>query len=826
MNLKVSSLLAITCVQLSWSSLVIIMKDGQGKAIQGVTCSQYGNTASATTDVAGSLTLNGIISSIHNQPQSPIKYSLSQIPLAMGEKANLKVMDISGKVVLNRQVFLGDRVAFSEKNKGIYFVNISSQNYSTQGRFANTGKGLIFESIEAKSKSHLAKASAANAAANTASIICSKTGYATQGYQLVDGSTNTIDFTKLTLVALYDQSTALQPAITVETDTAIITHWADRARDRHSREDEFHNHAHYLAHYWDHRTIQVEIIDYVAKGGKKVVVHFTSQWPIHKNQEEFRTFYRGIGTVAEYVYDIRANPDGDAQHLKYTKSLDQFWYVNVATGQALHRDWKMGDKMEMEISQFLEPTLDNGEVLVGRANYYGSVVLYVVGKGIVPWETHGVFGDKATDREDSYPIPDEGWSGGDVTLPYQYSNEPQFHFIQMAGNLNSVNGQTFVKGRRVHHTNFVTGVHDEPDNPIFTEMVGKAGLNYVNTACTACHLNNGRAIPPATTGSALSQYVVKVGDGNGNAHPQLGSVLQPKSTGATPEASVTINGWTETDGLRKPTYAFSGGPVPTQFSARIAPQLVGMGLLEAIPESAIQAIADPDDANNDGISGKMQIVSDYVTGAPHLGRFGWKAGKQDVTHQVAGAFNTDMGVMTSIYPDPDCGSAQTNCGNKGSEIADSNFQNLVDYVSLLGVPARRDLKDPVALQGEALFTSVGCTACHSTTFTTSVYHPKSELRNQKIHPYTDLLLHDMGLGLADNLPEGGATGAEWRTPPLWGIGLTASVSGGEGYLHDGRARTLTEAILWHGGEGVAAQAKFKALSANDQAALIKFLKSL
>lgn len=324
----------------------------------------------------------------------------------------------------------------------------------------------------------------------------------------------------------------------------------------------------------------------------------------------------------------------------------------------------------------------------------------------------------------------------------------------------------------------------------------------------------------------MTQYVFKVGDAEGNPHPQLGSVLQPQKTGGAGEGSVTLSGWTESGGLRKPAYAFSGGATPANFSARVSPQLVGMGLLEAIPETAILGLADPDDANKDGISGKVHIVTDYVTGSPRVGRFGWKAGKPEVAHQVAGALNSDMGVMTSIYPAPDCGSAQGDCGKTGAELDDDNFRKLVDYIALLGVRARRDAKDPAALQGEALFKSAGCAACHVPTLTTGKYHPKAELRNQTIHPYTDLLLHDMGPGLADNLPEGQASGSEWRTAPLWNIGMTAGVSGGEAYLHDGRARSLNEAILWHGGEAEKAATRFKEMSSVDSEALIKFLKSL
>jgi CxxC motif-containing protein (DUF1111 family) len=350
------------------------------------------------------------------------------------------------------------------------------------------------------------------------------------------------------------------------------------------------------------------------------------------------------------------------------------------------------------------------------------------------------------------------------------------------------------------------------------------GPRYVNKSCTACHAQNGRALPPAT-GVTLDRYVVKVGDAAGSPHSQLGSVLQPRSTDGTPEGSMSIDHWTEADGLRTPHYHFTG-PTPDRYSARIAPQLVGMGLLEAIPESAIAAQADPDDSNGDGISGRLQVVTDRENGQRRVGRFGWKAGQATVKQQVAAALNSDIGVMTSMLPSPDCGSAQNDCAEAQPELSDADLENLSTYVSLLGVPARRSLIDPVATHGESLFTTIGCTGCHTPTFQTSPYAPHAELRDQTIHPYTDLLLHDMGPGLADSLSEGEASGAEWRTQPLWGIGLTAGVSGGEAYLHDGRARTLTEAIRWHGGEGDAARQRFEALSAPDQEALLAFLKSL
>jgi CxxC motif-containing protein (DUF1111 family) len=219
-------------------------------------------------------------------------------------------------------------------------------------------------------------------------------------------------------------------------------------------------------------------------------------------------------------------------------------------------------------------------------------------------------------------------------------------------------------------------------------------------------------------------------------------------------------------------------------------------------------------------------VTDAETGQSRIGRFGWKARQPTVRQQVAAALNTDMGVMTSVLPAPDCGAQQSNCGPAGAEISDQRLDELTAYVSLLGVSARRNLSDPAALQGEALFNSIGCTGCHTDTFQTSPYHPHAELRDQTIHPYTDLLLHDMGPGLASTLGEGGASGAEWRTAPLWNIGLTNGVSFGEGYLHDGRARTLEEAILWHGGEGDASRQGYIGLTQSEKNALIAFLNSL
>ena len=279
---------------------------------------------------------------------------------------------------------------------------------------------------------------------------------------------------------------------------------------------------------------------------------------------------------------------------------------------------------------------------------------------------------------------------------------------------------------------------------------------------------------------------------------------------------------------------------PPRYSARIAPQLVGIGLLEAIDETDILAWEDPTDLDGNGISGIANRIPDPVTGESRLGRFGWKASTISVAHQTASALNGDMGVMTSMLPDPDCGSEQDGCGNtNGMELSDESLDTLVRYVSLLGIRARRDITDPTAQEGETLFGEIGCSDCHRPSYTTSANHPLAELRSQTIYPYTDMLLHDMGEELADSLGEYGANGSEWRTPPLWSIGLGACVTGGvegpnqnqtctpdEHYLHDGRARTMDEAIRWHGGEGLAAKNAYEDLSETEREALLTFLESL
>jgi CxxC motif-containing protein (DUF1111 family) len=618
------------------------------------------------------------------------------------------------------------------------------------------------------------------------------------------------------IAALFGSTTVLEAETTIHTPQALITRVGDRARDRHAREDMFRAYDHYLPWYWEQRTMGIEIIDRVAKGGNGITVNYQTLAPL--SAPEFRAFFRGLGTVAEYHFNLLAPLTGPNL---YTATLN--------TKLPENRPLQIGDRMEIEISMFLQAPAN------GRSNYYGTTMLYIVGQGIVPWQKGAEIGitgivNSVNRSLDSYPLPETAWLGGKTTLPYQYSDEPAHRFKQIAGNISPDNIQPFMLGRRLHHTDFGNGSHSEPGNPVFSAHVGKLGPKFIARSCVECHVNNGRALPPAI-GAPMFQSVVKVAtDPLGTPHPSLGSVLQPRTTSGSPEGGAVISSYTYTNGqyadgtpytLRKPNYTFQG-VTPSHFSVRLSPPLVGMGLLEAVAEETILAMADPDDSNGDGISGRIRTLADPENNnLQRLGRFTAKGGQAKVKHQIAGALNIDMGVPSSIFPVLDGETTP-----QAPEISDASLDEMTRYIALLGVAARRSLNDAQALDGEQLFQSASCTNCHTPTLTTSPYHPMAELRNQTIHPYTDLLLHDMGPGLADNMGEDSASGSEWRTAPLWNIGLTAGVSGGEAYLHDGRARTIEEAILWHGGEAEAAKNAFLSMSAPDRAALVKFIKSL
>jgi CxxC motif-containing protein (DUF1111 family) len=265
-------------------------------------------------------------------------------------------------------------------------------------------------------------------------------------------------------------------------------------------------------------------------------------------------------------------------------------------------------------------------------------------------------------------------------------------------------------------------------------------------------------------------------------------------------------------------------------SPRVAPHMIGLGLLEAVPEETLEALADPEDKDGDGISGRVNRVWDQQAQAPAIGRFGWKANQPNLKQQNAGAALGDIGLTTSLNAAENCTAPQTLCAaaiNGGApELSDEFLAKLTLYTMTIAVPEQRNASHPQVTAGEALFRSMGCASCHMPSLVTGGIEGFPQLSRQTIHPFTDLLLHDMGEGLADGRPDFEASGREWRTPPLWGLGLVPTVNGHDNLLHDGRARGFAEAILWHGGEAEMAKEAFRTAPRQERDALVAFLKSL
>lgn len=376
---------------------------------------------------------------------------------------------------------------------------------------------------------------------------------------------------------------------------------------------------------------------------------------------------------------------------------------------------------------------------------------------------------------------------------------------------------------------------------------GGLGPVFNNIACINCHRNDGGGFP--SFGSSTSGMLMRISipgtdeHGGAVAAPGFGLQIQDQALlGTVPEATANVS-YTDLavsypDGtavtLRKPSYLLTNSyislPAGYLLSPRLAPRLVGMGLLENIPESTILSFVDAGDKNGDGVTGKANYVWDSYTKKTELGRFGVKANTPTLLMQVATAYQQDMGVTSYAQPvESAFGQSQMSivgAGDTEPELVDSLLNYVTFYVQTLAVPARRNVNDSTNKRGEQLFNQVNCSACHRQTMYTGV-NPAINLSQQRIHPYTDLLVHDMGEGLADNRPDFLATGSEWRTPPLWGVGLLERTNGQNAYfLHDGRARTIEEAILWHDGEAAKSKQQFMQLNAADRAALLQFLNSL
>ncbi|MFN0263626.1 di-heme oxidoredictase family protein [Tepidamorphus sp. 3E244] len=456
----------------------------------------------------------------------------------------------------------------------------------------------------------------------------------------------------------------------------------------------------------------------------------------------------------------------------------------------------------------------------------------------------------------SKPEPFEAMSAGATTSTATPNRDA---FSQSLANLTNEGEQDFKVGNGLFKKLWVS-------SPSSTQASDGLGPLYNARSCQRCHLKDGRGHPPETPEDSATSMFLRLSVPARTAYekalladktqlrieePTYGGQLQDfavpglKAEGLMKidyaDMPITLGDGTQIN-LRKPTYSVTDlgfGPMDpdVMLSPRVANQMIGLGLVEAIHPADILSGEDPNDADGDGISGKASWVRDPETREPVLGLFGWKASNPSIRAQSAEAFSGDIGISSPDIPAPygDCTENQHEClamptgiqTNLGdSEAPDPVLDLVVFYARNLAVPVRRDVDDPQVLRGKKLFYEAGCASCHRPKFVTSRKTAQKEHRFQLIWPYSDFLLHDMGEGLADGRPVGDATGNEWRTPPLWGIGLTETVNGHTYFLHDGRARNLLEAILWHGGEAQSARDRVTEMSKAERDDLIRFLESL
>lgn len=423
-------------------------------------------------------------------------------------------------------------------------------------------------------------------------------------------------------------------------------------------------------------------------------------------------------------------------------------------------------------------------------------------------------------------------SGGETTI----FNATSQAFMLPAPNLGDV--ELHIEGDRAFDAVFVSAP---------AAVHGGLGPAFNSTSCAGCHVSNGRGRPPLP-GEIAESLLLRLSvagvnpDGTGAPLPApgFGGQLATQAVfGVTPEAGVAIvideqtfhfaDG--QTYALARPTYELTAPYLPLPpgllVSPRVAPPVFGRGLLEAVPESAILARSDPGDRDGDGVSGRPNWVFDEATRTLQLGRFGWKAGQPTLLQQAAAAYRNDMGVTNPTFPgESGTGQPQDDGLADDPEIDQATLDAAVFYTQTLAVPARRFLDEPQVRRGERLFDEAGCVACHVPRMRTGSFAGISAISNQDIRPYTDLLLHDMGEDLADGRPDFAADGREWRTAPLWGLGLTEVVNGHTRLLHDGRARSILEAVMWHGGEAEAAREFVRRLPADQRRELLAFLESL
>lgn len=438
--------------------------------------------------------------------------------------------------------------------------------------------------------------------------------------------------------------------------------------------------------------------------------------------------------------------------------------------------------------------------------------------------------DEQNQKTPVYARSPEYYSGGTTT---SFDASPSA-YRRPLNNLGAWGITLHQQGDELFHSEFF---------PVNDGFPGGLGPLFIESGCGACHVDNGRGAYIQNSHQGLLLRLSIPGSGLHNEPvgvPYFGVQLQTMAVpGETPEGSLEViiedmpvvfpDGYVVV--LKQP-YLSVGNPyaaLPSGYlrGGRLAPPVYGAGLLEAITDETLLDISDPTDADGDGISGLANLVWNKLTHTHTIGRFGWKASNPSILQQSAEAFNQDMGITSSVFPLENC-EGQSNCAGNAQEfpdVSDDALNRIVYYLQTLAPPAPRNLEDPEVIRGRQLFDELKCSKCHLPEITTGI-HSVPELNQQVIRPYTDLLLHEMGPGLGDGRPDYLANANEWRTPPLWGIGLTKLVFPGAGFLHDGRAATLEEAILWHAGEAITSQQNYVHLNAADRQALIRFLEAL
>jgi CxxC motif-containing protein (DUF1111 family)/cytochrome c553 len=607
------------------------------------------------------------------------------------------------------------------------------------------------------------------------------------------------------------------PIVFTRADGVLITRGAGRVRQRHESEGTFNP---FGPHYFEDRSYGFLVEDYTPLGESLIRVSYLpvamptdgTNFRAWKIYGDGNVFYANSGMDPGALPALESEVTPTLEE-SYRTTVAEFATVQVkesSNNPRTDRPIEAGDIFEFEFGIFIEADAVREN---SRTSYYTDTFRYQVGVGGLTArsdDTNGQLGPAL-----------EAQQGGSGTNVWLYE-DAEFAFEQMALNIQHENVQSFLRGRRLFHTDFDSGEHSEGGNPVFEEQQGKLGPLFAAKRCETCHIHNG-------PGGLLRQFdedastVFKLYDGQA-----FGGQLQLQE-GEVQIATAEVTVFDFPDGssvnLTRPRFDVTAGDAAVDhFSARISRKVIGLGLLEAMTEEAILSRADPNDCNQDGISGRPFFVVDPETSRTLLGRFGWKAEKVSIRHQVIDALDADLGVGTNVIPDSE--------GHV--ELGDSEVDDLTTYMRLLSVPAQRDVASEGVTAGLHLFQSIGCSACHVTDAVTGSTHPFVELRSQAIKPYTDLLLHDMGPELADmsgvvsseHEPRSPPGAREWRTPPLWGLGLYATVNGNTGLLHDGRAGNALEAVLWHGGEAQSARDRFAELEEAQRAQLLQFLESL